>query len=96
MVLVLDTPSAVDLAKADGQPKLKPARRRWATDCGRPATHDGNRKGDGVADAHLQLFDVEGLPGLVIGEEQIPGFLQSMKPRDCSGGGTSNMTMSSS
>jgi len=33
-----------------------------AADCGRPATNDGNRQADGVADAHLLLFDVEGLP----------------------------------
>src|ERR1700730_5911566 len=75
MVLVLDAPSTVDLAKADGQPKLEATRLGRATDCGRPATHDGDRKGDGVSDAYLQLFDVEGLPRSVIGEEQIPGLL---------------------
>jgi len=39
MLLVLDAPSAVDLAKADGQPKQEAARYVRATDCGRPATH---------------------------------------------------------
>jgi hypothetical protein len=53
MVLVLDAPSTVDLAKADGQSKLEATRHGRATDCGRPATHDGDRKGDGVSDAHL-------------------------------------------
>jgi hypothetical protein len=53
------------------------ARHGRATDCGRPATHDGNRKGDCVADPHPWLSNVEGLPGLVIGEELIPGLLVS-------------------
>jgi len=36
MVLVLDAPGAVDLAKADGQPKLEAAWHGRTTDCGRP------------------------------------------------------------
>src|SRR5262249_38602103 len=75
MVLVPDPPSAVDLAKPDGQPKLKATRHGRVTDCGRAATHDGSGKGDGVADIYLQLFGVEGLPGLMIGKKQIPSLL---------------------
>src|SRR5215475_941025 len=74
MVLMPDAPRAVDLAKADGQPKLESARRRRTTGSRRPATHDGNSKGDGVAGIYLQLFDVESVPGPMIGEEQVPGL----------------------
>src|SRR5690242_4054760 len=71
----MDAPGAVQLAKTDGQPKLEAARRRRSTGCCRPTTHDRHRKGDGVAGPYLQLFDVEGLSGLVIGEEEIPRLL---------------------
>ena len=61
MVFVMDAPNTVYLAEADSKPKLEATRRERATECGRPATHDGNRKGDGVADVQLEFFDIEGL-----------------------------------
>jgi len=73
MVLVPDAPGSVDFAKANCQPELEATWLGRATDRGRPATHDGDREGDSVAGANLQLFNVEGLPRLVKGEEKIPG-----------------------
>jgi hypothetical protein len=54
-------------------------------------------KGDVLASGHGEFLDVEGRPGLVVAEEQIPGpFVRASIPLHCSGRGRSNITMSGS
>src|SRR6185437_11442644 len=74
VMLVCDTPRAIDLPQTDRQSEQKPALLRRAAECGGAAAHDGNSEGDIFAGGDFKLLDVECLQGFVIFEKQVPGF----------------------
>lgn len=83
-----DTPVAIDVTQSDCQPEQAPLPRRAAEGIG-AAPDDPDREGDIFAGGNY----VERLQRLVTLEEEIPVLIHSS---NCSGAGTSNITMSCS
>jgi hypothetical protein len=74
VVLVCDTPIAIDLAQAHSQSKKKTIPVCGIAGRVRTAPHDGDREGDIRARGNDEFPKVEGRTGFVETEEQIPGL----------------------
>jgi len=75
MMLVRDTPVAIDLAQSDCQPEQEPALLGRAADRGRAAAQDSGREGNIFAGCDCKLLYIERFRRLMVLEEQIPCFL---------------------